>query len=255
MFLIISSQKTNSYLKKELGKLDINAVDICCVRLSPNFAVIENVKQQINNFDFVIITSPAAINYAYEVFKIAAKEVTFIVPGISSYKKLGQYTQNQIYYPKSSSGAEAMINQVLENTNLCGKKIAIIQGSNTNNTLQNYLDAKLGNDSYKEMIIYEQKWQDLDNQGIKKLFMSNSMQGIILTSSAHARYLFNQWQKRGFYDMLLKTDFITLHIKIEQVIREFGAEGQVFISDHASMESLIELMGKLHDRYGKHGES
>jgi uroporphyrinogen-III synthase len=251
MYLIISSEKTNNSLKSSLCQLDVDIVDISCVRLTPNFLAIDDLKQQINNFDIVIITSPTAIQYAHEVFKVVAKGITFIVPGISSYTKLRQYTQNEICYPKIGSGAEAMVNQVLDSTGLDGKKIAIIQGENANNTIEDYLAAKLGNNSYIKIVVYEQKWLDLGLSVVKKLLMDNSMQGIILTSSAHARYLFSQGQEYGFYDMLLKADFITLHIKIEQVIRKLGAKGHVFISDHASMESLIHLMGKLHDRCGR----
>ncbi len=255
MYLIISGEISSNYLKNELDKLTINAVCIPCIQSISSTPVINHLKEQINNFDIIITTSPTAINYAHEAFKVAAKDIIFVVPGFSSYSTLRQYTQNKIYYPNRIFGAEAIVDQVLENINLHGKKIAIIQGENANNTIQDYLKVKLGNDSYTEMIVYEQKWLDLDNKITKKLLIDSSMQGIILTSSGHARYLFSQGQKYGFYDMLLTADFITLHVKIEQVIRKLGAKGHIFISDHALMESLIDLVGRLHDGHSKQGKS
>jgi|GEM_PF-6864425 len=255
MYLIVSSTKTNNYIKDELYKLNINIIDIPCVQLTPDTTVIHQLKQQINNFDIVIITSPAAIQYAHEIIKMAEKKLIFIVPGKSSFVKLRQYTKNIIYAPERNSGSEEMIDQILEHMDLKQKKIAIVQGKNANRIIQDYLEAKLGANSYTQIIIYQQKWLELNTQIMKKFFIDNSVQGIILTSSMHARYLFSQAQKYGVYDMLLRTDFITLHTKIRQVLQSFGAKGHIFVSDNASNGSLIDLMGKLHDnRHNKHSK-
>lgn len=255
MYLIISTEKTNNYLKNELGKLNIDVTDIPCVQLTPDITVIHQFKQQINNFDIVIITSPTAIQYAQDIIKIADKRLIFIVPGKSSYTKLRQYTKNKIYAPEGNSGSKAIITQVLSNIDLNQKKIAILQGSSANHSIQNYLEAKLGRDSYTQIIIYRQKWLDLNTQSIKKFLQDNSLQGIILTSSTHARYLFSQAKKFGYYDMLLKADFVTLHTKIQQVLLGLGAKGHIFVSDNASNEALINLIGDLHDRHDRHSKS
>ncbi|HLX53079.1 MAG TPA: uroporphyrinogen-III synthase [Aquella sp.] len=255
MYLIISSEITNNYIKDELCKLNINIIDIPCVQLTPDTAIIHQFKQQINNFDIIIITSPTTIQYAQDIIKTADKKLIFIVPGKSSYAKLRQYTHNKIYAPEHNSGSEAITGQVLSNMDLMQKKIAIIQGKIANHSIQDYLDAKLGLNSYTQIILYQQKWLDLNTQNIKKFLQDNSLQGIILTSSMHAQYLFSQAKKFGYYDMLIRTDFITLHTKIQQVLQRLGAKGHIFVSDNASNEALINLMEKLHDRHDKHSKS
>jgi uroporphyrinogen-III synthase len=254
MYLIIGNKKTCNYFYQELTALNMSIVTMPCVQLIPEEGIINQFKERINDFDIVIITSPTAIDYAGEVIKYADKSVIFIVSGFSSYTRLRQYTENKIYAPENDSGAAAIINQILDFMDLREKKIAILQGRKANNQTQDYLTGKYGKNSYDNIVIYQQEWLDLDTQFLKKLFISNSLQGIILTSSSHAEYLFGRAKRFGYYEMLLMADFITLHTKIELVLRKFGVKGHIFVSDTANNESLIDLMGKLHDRHNRYSK-
>lgn len=263
MYVSVSSEKTNNYFKNELGKLGFDIIGVPCVKFYPQPTIIDNLKHQINDFDIVIITSPRAIEYLHEVFRIINKKLIFIVSGSSSYVKLRQYTKNVVYMPKHDAGSEAIISQILKYMDLRQKKIVLLHGKNASHYIQDYLGEKFGTNSYTKIVIYEQKWLDLDAELMKKIFLANSLQGIILTSSMYAESLFAQAKKFGYLDMLQEANFITLHIKIEQVLRKFGVKGHIFVSDTASNQSLvalllslraatansnIDLIGKLHDR-------
>lgn len=253
MYLIVGNEKICYYLSKELSLSNIVMHAMPCVQLTPDVKIINQFKQQINNFDIVIITSPTAIDYISDAFKYADRKIIFIVSGLSSYIQLRQYTENKIYKPDNDSGSMPIISQLLECMDLRQKKIAIIQGQNANHQIQDYL--KLNDSLYTSIIVYDQRWLDLDIQFLKKLLLDNSLQGIILTSSSYAKYLFTQAQKFGCYDILQSIEFITLHNKIKKSLQSFGVRGRIFVSNTVSKESLIDLIRKLHDRHSKYSES
>lgn len=249
MYLVISSEQSNRYLCDELARAKILSVSIPCTLLIPDGTAIVQLKQQINNFDIIIITSPTAIEYLNTIIPAIGKDKIFIVPGTSSYNRLRSYTANRIYAPQNGSGSVAIINQILYPMNLKGLKIAILHGKLANYQIHKYLEQKLGVGAYQSIIIYRQKWLGLNEQFMKKLFITNCLQGIILTSSSHAKYLFSQAQKFGYYEVLQHANFITLHSKIKQVLKELGVKTSVIVSDTASNQSLIDSIRKAHDRY------
>ncbi|MCC2645037.1 MAG: hypothetical protein K0R94_815 [Burkholderiales bacterium] len=248
MYLIVSGEKTNNYFKKALSKINIDAAAASCVQFYPKPEAIHNLKLQINNFDIIIITSPMTIYYTRELFKNLNKNVIFIVPGVSSCLKLRQYTRNRIYTPKQDSGAQAIIDEVLNCMNLNQKKVALLHGQDRSYHIPEYLNAKFGINAYTQIVIYEQKWLVLNEAYMKKFLIKSHLQGIILTSSMHAQYLFDQAQKFGYCDILKTANFITLHPKIVQVLQSLDVKGNIYVSNMATKRSLIDFIGKMHDR-------
>lgn len=251
MYLAISREKTNNYLKAELAKLNIEVAALPCLWTYPDRVALECLRQQINNFNIIIITSPAAIDYAAAVVKLANSGQIFIVPGLSSFTRLRQYTKNEIYMPHNASGAEAIVTQVLERMDLNAQKIVILCSLVANHQIQDYLVASYGINAYTQMPLYRQEWLDLDAQFLKKSLTNKRLHGIILTSSSHAQYLFSQAHKFGYYDMLLQVNFIVLHPKIEQILLNLGVK-RIYLSATASLVSLVDFIGKLHDRRQQH---
>jgi uroporphyrinogen-III synthase len=247
MYLIISTASSGEYLSHRLLNLNIPTCFMQCVETIPDVLAIDLLKQQINKFDIIIITSPVSINYVGDILSMAGKEQIFIAAGAASFDKLKKYTANTILAPHGDSGARAITLQILNNIDLTQKKIVIIRGQEANCQIQDYLNNKPELEVCTSMIVYHQRWMSPDMEYLKKILYNTSLQGIILTSSMHARMLFEQAANYGLMGSLVQAKFITLHSKIAHILKDFGATKPVLVSDTASHQSLIDLIGRLHD--------
>ncbi len=77
--------------------VEINVVGIPLPLLDFNFDTkkLQIVKEQINNFDYVMLSSPSSIEYIAEAITLATTP-KFITVGTASAKRIAKYTEQEI---------------------------------------------------------------------------------------------------------------------------------------------------------------
>ena len=236
MYIVCSSDIASPSMMQTLTANNIDAVSLNLMQITFDEAVLMQLQQNIHTFSHVIIPSPAIIDYVAHIIK-SAHNVTFLTVGLSSAEKIQHLTANNVLYPKNSVGGSALFTEVIKTLDLNGANILLLKGQGGNLELEIQLDKS--HIPYSLMHIYKSSLQPIDGVYVKKLLTMNQLQGIIITSSTLARWLFTQVEHINCMQQLQHIVFLTTHAPIKHTLQQLGAKRIVLVED---MLHLIKLL-------------
>ncbi|HMT03255.1 MAG TPA: uroporphyrinogen-III synthase [Burkholderiales bacterium] len=238
MYLVISPDGQLDQLINYLQKDKIKAIPIPLMNFIINQKNIKQLKDIINDFEYVIFNSPTAIHICSDVIKNATYP-TFLTVGEASAIRLKGLTTLPIIYPLRNSGADNLFEEKLKYLDFKNKKILIVKGVGGSNTLKKKLSLIKAN--WQEIDIYIRNKKYIDVSFIKKSLTSKELQGIIITSSILVEWLFSNAKEHDYLDILLNKQFFTIHNNIAEKLLNYGVS-KVFISNKADQYSLVNLV-------------
>lgn len=197
--------------------------------------------ENINNFDYIMLSSPSVIKVSGEIISTAIM-TKFITVGIKSADELRKYTANEIIYPKKSSGREALLNECLQSRNFANKKVLIIKGEDGEN--DGYLSFSQVYLSWLKLELYSKIPLGVNVEELKNLLFNSSVQGIILTTSSLVADLFAVAAKINCEKLLQKKLFIVLHQKIANKLHEYDVS-RILLTKSAAKEDIIDVVRML----------
>lgn len=219
MYLVFASTLQASQILSDLAKQNIQAKHIPSMEIEPDLESITQLKQIINDFDYIIFTSPTAIEFASKV--LINTKAQYLTVGQMTAKRLAKYINpDKILHPQTSSGVDALIEEVLAKIDLANKKVLLVKGDSDSLRITSYLADKV--DIYQEITIYHYKYLPLDLKPLLKITT-----GIVITSSVEAKYLFAQAKKFGYLEDLLLLPFVTIHQNIFKLLKSYGVSNVI----------------------------
>lgn len=227
MFLVCASDKGQNNLLNKIKTLDFfcdsptdNFEFLAIMHLMPIKENILQVEHIINRYNYVILVSPNCIEFAKSAI-VSATDPEFMVMGYESYKLLTNMTSRNIFYPKQLTGSGGLMEEVVKTLDLLNKKVLIISGEVENKFLKDRL-SKCGA-TIDIISIYKSIMLELSSGILKNITNTNVYQGIIITSSALVKWLFDSARQNGLITQLQNVNFITWHKKIFLKLKEFKA--------------------------------
>jgi len=243
MYLLFSSYNASRLILQKLANLNLECIYIPIVELLPNNTNIDKLNQIIASYDYIILTSSEAINLVNKTISLAAKNIVFITSGKKTAESLKKYITNNILFPVKNTGSKAIVDEVLRNIPIQQKRCLIIRGTVASEELQQYF-RKINYTNFTEIDVYTQKLLELQPILLKKLLGKDELQGIIITSSELARHLAESVVQNGFFELLLKQRFITIHPKIQNQLNQFNLNN-VYVTKDASYDAISETIKEL----------
>jgi uroporphyrinogen-III synthase len=201
------------------------------------------LEDNINSFDYVMISSPAVIEFIKSVIA-RAMFTKFITVGQQSANKIKKYTNKEVIYPELSSGQDALFNEKLKYLGLGDKKVLIIKGEIENNLGYNKLLKSYP--SWQVLDIYKKIYLSPEPLEVKRILEDNTLRGIIITTSGVVGQLFAVARGVGCDKILQKMLFIAIHPKIEKKLLGYGV-GRVLGTKSANKNDIVKLIRGLHD--------
>ena len=196
------------------------------------------LEQNINQFDYIIIPSPAVIDYVQDAIKSAFKP-TFITVGKASGAKIGKLTHRDVLFPTMGAGGMALFNEKIQQLDLQNKMVLVVKGEGGNEDL--YAQMAKHNIKWTTLDIYKRVMHELEPDYLKKMLIIEGLQGIIITTSILVEWLFEQAEKSNCVDLLKSCLFITIHPQIEKKLIEFGAL-KILVTPRTERSAVIELI-------------
>lgn len=195
----------------------------------------------INQFDYVIIPSPAVIDYVKKAIAVAYRP-TFITVGKASGARIAKITHKDVIYPELGAGGQALFNEKLQTLDLPNKMVLVVKGEGGNEEL--YIQMAKHNIKWTTIDIYKRVMLELEPDYLKKMLLIEGLQGIIITTSVLVEWLFHQALKSNCIELLKNCLFITLHTNVEKKLIEFGAL-KVLVTDRTERNAIVELIRNL----------
>lgn len=227
----------------ELSSIQVKGIELPLMTFKYDEKNLELLKNDINQFDYVIIPSPAVIDYAKDIIALADKP-QFITVGKSSSNKLSQLTGKGAIYPEISSGGAALFNEKLSMLNLAKKKVLVIKGEGGNEEL--YMQMAKHNIKWVAIDLYKRVFLKLKAGYLKKMLLTKGLDGIIITTGALVEWLFQQAVVANCVDLLKNCLFITIHPQIKSKLVEFGVQ-KVLLTSRVDKNAVIELIREMYD--------
>lgn len=211
------------------------------MNIEDNNKNLQFLDEEINNFDYVFFPSGTAIEYAKKAI-LKSSIPQFITVGGASAAKLNKLTRQKIIYPENTSGGIALFNEKLSKLNLMQKKILIIKGCGSEAKL--YAKLIKAGVNFISVDIYKRVLKTIEPDYLKKMLLIQGLQGIIITSSGLAEWLFNQAAKAKCVHLLKSQLFVTIHPQIKHKLIELGAN-KILVTEDARRSAVAELIKKL----------
>lgn len=220
MYLVFASKTLAPQIIDKFASEGNKATHIPSMQIEVAQQAIAELQNIVNNFDYIIFTSPTAIEYAGSVIKDVNAE--FITVGKMTAQRLAKHIRpnNKILYPVHSSGVDALIKEVLDSISLANKRVLLVKGDSDSLQLTEYIANKV--EVYQELTIYHYNYLPLD----LKLLLKTAT-GIVITSSVEVNYLFSQAKKFGYLEDLLLLPFVTIHQNIIRLLQANGVSNIV----------------------------
>ncbi len=243
MFLICCPNKYALQITKGLDEIDIKSFVLPTMDYIYDKNALSQVSKSINEFDIVIIPSGIIIDYAKDVIKSAVKPV-FMTVGKQSAKKLESITKQQIIYPETNSGGFALFEEKIESyDNLYNKKILVLKGEGGSKEL--YCAMHDFGLKFTMIDLYKRHLNKLPANYLKKILMTEGLQGIILTTSILVDWLFTEAKQANCVELLKNILFITIHPRIEQKLKNYGVN-TVQVTAHVDRMDVVGLIRGLY---------
>lgn len=227
---------------KNLAEINVSGVPLPLLDFKFDSERLDFIRAQINQFDFVMISSPSAIEFVAEAIALADKP-KFITVGAASAKRIRNYTKQEIIYPELSSGQEALFNEKLRHLDLINKKVLVIKGDIEND--ESYVKLAKSHVNWTIVDIYSRIFLPIESEKLKKLLEDNELRGIIITTSTLVGWLFKEADRAGYGDLLKSRLFIALHPQIEKKLLNCGA-GRILLTQSANRTAVTGLIRSLH---------
>ena len=197
---------------------------------------LDYIAKNINNFDYVMLSSPSGIDKLGSVLA-QAQLTTFLTVGSESAKRLRQYTNNEIIYPQFSSGQSALLKENLANINFVNKNVLVIKGNND----KLYEKLFIAYPNWKRLSLYKSVSLKIDGIWLKKAFELGKVQGMIVTSSTLVEELFKVVKLINCLDMVKKINFITIHPKIKKTLQAYGVQN-ILVTQRANKKDIVNII-------------
>lgn len=238
MYLVCCPNVHMQTMINDLAKAHVVGVEIPLMEFKYDDKNLRFLEDNINQFDYVIIPSPAVIEYAKDAIALSYKP-TFISVGAASGTKINKLTHKDVIYPKNGAGGAALFNEKLKDLDLPNKMVLVVKGEGGSEEL--YEKMAEHNIKWTSLDIYKRILLELEPDYLKKMLIIEGLQGIIITTRILVEWLFEQAAKDNCVDLLKNCLFITMHSQIEQRLHEFGAL-RVLVSPKAERASIVELI-------------
>ncbi len=241
MYLICCPNIYAQSIIDDLANVHISGIELPLMNIEDNNQNLQFLDKEINNFDYIIFPSGTAIEYAKEAI-IKASTPQFITVGDASAAKLNKLTGQRIIYPENISGGIALFNEKLSKLNLMQKKVLVIKGCGGNTKLYAKL-IKTGV-NFMSIDIYKRVLQTVEPDHLKKMLLIQGLQGIIITSSGLAEWLFNQGLRAKCLHLLKNQLFVTIHPQIKHKLIKLRAK-KFLLTQIPKKSAVADLIKKL----------
>lgn len=242
MYIVCSPQQQIKSIIDLLDKQNISSYPLPLVDFHFDPGKFKYLNDNINNFDYVMLSSPSVIYAIQDIIK-KSLNTKFITVGAKSALAIKNYTDNEIIYPNNISGREELLVNELPKINFNYKKVLIIKGENSIK------------DSYNSYVSTYPDWQIIDiysritlhtnEEDLKNLLKSDQVQGIIITTSSLVDDLFALAKRINCEKLIQKKLFMTIHPKIAKKLYTFGVT-RVLLTKTVNKEEIVHLIGGLH---------
>lgn len=238
MYLVCCPNVHIASMLDELATIHLSGIGLPLMDFNFDPHNLKFLEENIDQFDYVIIPSPAVIDYAKDAITKASIP-TFITVGKSSRDRICRLSSQPVIFPEVGSGGLALFNEKLYQLDLFNKKVLVVKGDGGNDDL--YLEMTKHNIKWTTLELYKRVLHELDADYLKKLLIIEGLQGIIITTSILAEWLFKQAEKAHCTALLRSCLFIVIHPQIEQKLKDFGA-ARVLVTPDAGRSAVIELI-------------
>lgn len=238
MYILMAPQNQTTEMLKLLKDFDVMSLPL--IDLEFSIDKINYVEKNINNFDYVILTSPSAINKLNNAIN-QAHNTCFMTVGLQSANKIKQLTKNEVIYPENIDGRDALFKDKIPLLDFSNKKVLLIKGS----------DAGF----YNEIINRYPNWEVLDiykrvhlipenKELLKKLLTDRAVKGIIITTSILVDELFKLIDILGCRVLLQNIPFIVIHPKIRSALEQYGIKN-ILMTNSTNKREIADLIRSL----------
>ncbi len=224
-----------------LASIHAAAIELPLMKIEYMHNNLPDLKNTIENFDYVIIPSNIILDYAHNILA-AAFHPQFATVGKASGSKLSGQIGRTVIYPENGSGGLALFDEKLSKLDLSNKSVLIIKGEDGNKELY----TKLTNSGIQVTTIdlYRRVLLNMKPDYLKKMLLIQGLQGIIITSTDLVKWLFMQAIEAGCFDLLKSRLFITIHPNIKRQLVGFGAS-RVLVTPNSKRGDILELIKKI----------
>lgn len=238
MYILCTPQNQMVEMLKLLDEIEI--IPLALVNLEFSIDKIKYIEQNIDNFDYVILSSPTTIEHLSHAISLAAN-TSFITVGEQSANKIKQLTTNKVIYPDNGSGRDILFTEKIPAIDFSEKNVLLVKGESS--------------DGYSEIIEKYPKWQVLDiykkvnlasenKELLKKLLTNIAVKGIIITTSILVDELFKLIESLQCQLLLLNIRFIVIHPKIGKKLEQYGIQN-IYITNSSNKNEILSLVRSL----------
>ena len=181
MYIVCRVENQITHTLEQLLATGINAQGLALMKCVPDLKSIQQLQSKYNLYDYVFLVSPTCIEICKDFIINVMSHVVFVVMGDGSLQQLQLYTNSKIISPKKHAGANALLQECLNEINLSDKKILILQGDDANRILTNYFE--LNHINYDKLQVYTREKIIPDINVLKEQVINKLISGIIITSS------------------------------------------------------------------------
>lgn len=241
MYLICCPNVYAKQMVDNLAEIGVEGVPLNILDLSFDLDRLNFIKEQIDAFDYVLVSSPAAIDFLAPAI-VAATTTTFITVGTASANKIKSYNANiNVIHPEEGSGKEALFVEKLRYLDLSHKKILVIVSDGENSILP----PNINEHNATIVEVYKRKLLELDPVELEQHLHSEKLRGIVITSSGMADWLFEEAAKINCVGALKDSLFIVLHPQIEKHLLTLGS-GRILVTESTDRSSVAKLIRNLY---------
>ena len=238
MYLVCCPKVYLAEIVDSLALAKINALGLHLIDFEYDSKALQFLNANINSFDYVIIPSPLAIDYASEAISIATHP-KFVVVGNASKTKITKYTRQSIICPDRSSGGAALFTEKLAYIDWSGKKVLLVKGLGGSRELIKKMQQH--NIEFTTINIYRRLSLRLPDEFFKKILLEKYLQGIIITSSILVEYLFKEAHLAQCSDVLKRIPFITIHTRIKNKLLQYGVKN-IYVTANANKNEIAQII-------------
>lgn len=196
------------------------------------------LEENINSFDYVMLSSPSVINISKDIIAKAVK-TKFITVGARSANEISKYTMSEVIYPENSSGRDAVLEGRLKFLDFTNKKVLIVKGDS--NVGSDYSNITKAYPTWSKIELYHRISLNINEDELSVLLGSATIKGIIITTSNLVANLFDLCTKIGCREFLQKELFIVIHPQIAEKLRDLGITN-IRVTKSANKEDLVNLI-------------
>lgn len=231
--LITRPQPYAELLAKKINALEIETIIFPTINIVDyNDPQVQNLLSDLSIYHGLIFISPVAVDKFASRIKNIPDNILLYAVGESTAQVLYQYSWQNVIYPTSQFGSEALI-ELLDLETLSGKCFLICQGKGGNTLLANTLSLHGANVS--SAILYQRQLPAVENLPDLEL-----IDIIICTSQESLQNLSQLFGKAIFSKKLLISSE-----KLAIFAKKLGFSAELLLADNASDAAILNKLGKI----------